>query len=109
MATSSQLDVSHLAELARMHLTSAEVERFGRELEHVLTYVEQLQNTDTEGVEETAQVTGLVNVLRDDDERSAISDQRLEERKKQREKLLEAVPETEATMVKVPVIIGQES
>ena len=58
--------VRHIAKLARLELSDAEVEKFSRELTSILTYVEQLQNVDTKNVEPTAQVTGQKNSLRDD-------------------------------------------
>jgi aspartyl-tRNA(Asn)/glutamyl-tRNA(Gln) amidotransferase subunit C len=103
------IDIAHLANLARVNLTEDEAARFGGELERVLGYVDQLQNIETGGVAETAQVTGLVNVLREDnDERLAISDKQLEGLQKRREKFLAAVPEKEQNMVKVPAILGSE-
>ena len=40
--------------------------RRGRELDAIVTFVEQLSSDDVSGVEPVAQVTGLVNVGRDD-------------------------------------------
>lgn len=99
-------DVAYLANLARFALSRDEEVRFNDELGRILAYVEQLQAIDTEGVAETAQVTGLVNVLREDiDERLAISDKQLDSLQEQRQGLLAAVPETENNMVKVPAIL----
>ena len=91
-------DVVHLAQLARMNLSAEEQERFGRELEHILGYVDQLQEVNVDGVEETAQVTGLVNVLRDDVVRTGACD---------RDELLAAVPELHDGMVKIPAIFEE--
>ena len=69
MATVSTLtstQVRHIAKLARLRLSDAEVEKYTKELGSILGYVEMLKNVETEGVETTAQVTGLHNVLRDD-------------------------------------------
>lgn len=59
-------DVLKVAQLARIELTPAEVEKFQKQLSSVLGYVEQLQQVDTSGVHATAQVTGLENVSRPD-------------------------------------------
>lgn len=101
------LDIQHLAELARIHLTEDEIARFGEQIREILGYVAQLQAIETEGVAETAQVTGLMNVLRDDQqtERIANSEQQIEALRKRREELLAAVAEKEADMVKVPAIL----
>ena len=59
-------EVIKIAELARIELTEAEVEKFQKELSTVLDYVEELKNVNVDGLEEVSQVTGLVNVQRDD-------------------------------------------
>jgi len=66
MADLSPDDVRHIAKLARLNLSDAEVEKFSKELSSILEYVEKLQEVDTEGVEPTAQVTGLHNSFRED-------------------------------------------
>ena len=59
-------EVQHIAELARIELSKEEKERFSGELSDVLGYISQLEEVNTKGVEPVSQVTGLVNVLRDD-------------------------------------------
>lgn len=61
-----KIDVSHIAELANLPLTSEEKEKFEKQLEETLTYIENLNKVDTKNVEPTSQVTGLENVTRDD-------------------------------------------
>lgn len=55
-----------MAKLARISLSESEVEKFQKNLSTVLDYVEELKSVDTDGVEEVSQVTGLINVQRDD-------------------------------------------
>jgi aspartyl-tRNA(Asn)/glutamyl-tRNA(Gln) amidotransferase subunit C len=62
----SKEDIIHIAELSRLQLTPAEVEKFGDQLGSILDYVGQLSEVDTKKVEPTAQVSGLVDVLRVD-------------------------------------------
>ena len=59
--------VQHIAALARIALTDAEIEAFTRQLSDILDQFQTLQNLDTDGVEPTAHVAGLDTVLRDDD------------------------------------------
>ena len=59
-------EVVKIAQLARIELSEMEVEKFQRELSTVLDYVEELKQVDTSGVGEVFEVTGLVNVQRDD-------------------------------------------
>ena len=65
MALTKQ-DVEHIARLARLGLTEEEKEKFVTQLSSILDYVEQLKEVNTDGIEPTAQVTGLVNRTRPD-------------------------------------------
>lgn len=62
----TRAQVQHIATLARLALTDAEVDKFTKQLTDILGYVAQLNEVDTEGVLPTSQVTGLKNVMRDD-------------------------------------------
>ncbi len=64
-------EVIKIATLSRIALTDAEVEKFQKELSTVLDYVEELKQVDVSGLEEVSQVTGLVNVQREDKVREA--------------------------------------
>ena len=59
-------EVKKIASLCRISLTDAEVLKFQKELTTILDYVSELQQVNTEGVEEISQVTGLSNVFRPD-------------------------------------------
>lgn len=59
-------DILHLAKLANLKLTEMEIKNFGEQLSSVLEYVEQLNEVDTDKVDETASVTGLKNIFRED-------------------------------------------
>ena len=62
-------EVEHVARLARLALDADEKERMRSQLDAILGYVEQLRRVDTAGVEPTAHVLPLVNVMRDDEVR----------------------------------------
>jgi aspartyl-tRNA(Asn)/glutamyl-tRNA(Gln) amidotransferase subunit C len=62
----SDAQVEHVAQLARLALSAEEKQRFTEQLNAILSYMEQLNEAPTEGVEPTAHVLDLVNVLRDD-------------------------------------------
>lgn len=66
MPKSPYINIHHLAKLARLELTEEEKASFGRQLPEILGYAQQISELETEGVEETAQVTGLTDVMRDD-------------------------------------------
>lgn len=59
-------EVRHVAKLARLTLTEEEVEKFTRQFASIFVYLDLLTEVNTEGVEPTAQVTGLKNVMRED-------------------------------------------
>lgn len=61
------IDVKHIAKLARLGITNDEEEKFAKELSAILDFVAKLNEADTEGVEPTANVTGVTNVFRDDE------------------------------------------
>lgn len=58
--------VLHVAKLARLGLTEAEVETMTGELSGILEHVDRISELDLEGVEPTSHVVELENVLRAD-------------------------------------------
>ena len=60
-------DVEHVARLARLALTDAELEKMRDQLNGILAYIEKLNALPTEGVEPTAHAVPLVNVMREDE------------------------------------------
>jgi aspartyl-tRNA(Asn)/glutamyl-tRNA(Gln) amidotransferase subunit C len=70
MAKLSRDDVLKLASLSKLRLSEAEIERLRAELSEILNYVEILDQVDSEGLEPTYQVTGLKNVMREDEQES---------------------------------------
>lgn len=97
MSQLSRDDVLKLASLARLSLSDDEVEQYQKELSSILAYVEQLSTVDTEGLAPTNQVTGLTNVMRDDQVQSYGYEPR---------DLLNNVPMTEKNQLKVKRMIG---
>lgn len=59
--------VQHIADLARIELTQSEKEKYADELSAVLGFVEQLSSIKTDNIAPTSQVTGLVNIFRNDE------------------------------------------
>ncbi len=58
--------VHHVAVLANLPLTSKQEETLTPKLSSVLEYTTKIQAAQTDGVEETSQVTGLENIWRED-------------------------------------------
>ena len=61
-------EVLHLAKLSRIDLQPEEVERFASQLSSILDYVGKLREVDVDVAKEAvANITGLENVLREDE------------------------------------------
>jgi len=67
MAKLTREDVLKLARLSRLRFSDEEIEQLQSEISEILGYVEQLSEVDTKDLEPTSQVTGLTNVMRDDE------------------------------------------
>ena len=93
----SKQEIQHIAKLARLELTDEELEKYGGQLSAVLNYIDQLKEVDVKGVEPTAQVTGMENVLREDEARDWD--------KKEIEEALADAPEREGRFIKVKRVI----
>jgi aspartyl-tRNA(Asn)/glutamyl-tRNA(Gln) amidotransferase subunit C len=63
----SREEVLHIARLARLGLTEAEVDKMRKQLSNILENFEILQEVDTTNVPPTAQSVALQNVMRDDE------------------------------------------
>jgi len=72
MSKITAAEVERIARLARIGLTTDEASSMSAELARIIEFVEQLQKVDTEGTEPTDQVTGLVDVVRQDVVRPSI-------------------------------------
>ncbi len=62
----SRDEVAHLARLARLALTDAELDSFAGQLDAILEHVGQIQAVDVTGVEATGNPLKSVNVTRPD-------------------------------------------
>jgi aspartyl-tRNA(Asn)/glutamyl-tRNA(Gln) amidotransferase subunit C len=88
-------DVEHVARLARLALTEAELERMRVELAAILQYIEKLEAVDVEGVEPTSHAVPLVNVMREDDVEPSAD----------REAMMRNAPDRSGEYFRVPRII----
>lgn len=87
-------EVYHIASLARLELSEAEVEEYRQQLSAVLEYFARLQAVDTEGIPPTASVLPSRSVLRPDEPRPGLS----------REALLTNAPDVEDGQFRVPPV-----
>jgi aspartyl-tRNA(Asn)/glutamyl-tRNA(Gln) amidotransferase subunit C len=63
------IDVDHVARLARLELGEAEKALIREQLAKILTYIDALNALDTEGVEPTTHAVPVVDVMREDETR----------------------------------------
>lgn len=92
-----KIDVSHLAKLANLPLSSKERKKFAEQLLVILDYISQLSKISTEKVEPTSQVTGLENVLREDNPAPSLS----------QEEVLQNAPQKHQGFFKVKAIFKE--
>ena len=92
-------EVKQIAALVRLKLSDDEVAKYSEQLAEILGYIEQLSEVDTSEVEPTAQVTGLTNVLQDDEVGT----------KSRREELLASAPARQEGYIKVPAVFDEEA
>lgn len=87
--------IRYVADLARIGLSEQEEGLFAEQLNHILTYVDQLNKLDTKDIEPMSHVVSMSNVLRDDIPKSGLSNS----------DALNNAPEREEGSFKVPKII----
>ncbi|WP_448544639.1 Asp-tRNA(Asn)/Glu-tRNA(Gln) amidotransferase subunit GatC [Roseiflexus sp.] len=91
-------DVEHVARLARLRLSPAELEKMRDQLSNILDHFQMLQQIDVSTVPPTAQVTDLVNVLREDEIRPSLP----------HEQALANAPEQQDGMFRVRAIFEED-
>ena len=89
-------DVLHLAELSRLSISEEEIEPLKKDLDSIVSYISQLNELDTDGVEPTYQCFDMQNVWREDEIQSFEAN---------REDLLNLAPDSENNQIKVPKVL----
>lgn len=72
MSRAPDLDIDHVAKLARIALTEAEKATFAAQLGDVLHHIEMLSKVDVTGIEPTAHAFPIVNVWNEDVARAGL-------------------------------------
>lgn len=93
-----EIDVDHVARLARLALTDEERERFRAQLGVILEHAERVREVAADDVPPTAQPVPQRNVFRNDEPEPCLSP----------EEALAGAPEVEAGRFKVPRIVEGE-
>ena len=89
--------VDKLAILARLQFNAEEKENLRKDLQRMITFVDKLNELNTDGVEPLLHMTDSINVLRQDLVQGSIS----------REEALKNAPDTDGVYFKVPKVINK--
>lgn len=90
----SRENVEYVAALARLELTESEIQEYTEQLNSILDYAAMLERLDTDDVVPTAHAVPLHNVMREDQVRPSIN----------QEKALKNAPDGEEGFFRVPRI-----
>jgi len=97
----SKQEVKHIAKLARLGLTSEEIEKLQKELSSILDYIEKLKEVDVSKVKPISLSLDIENVMRSEKESSKFNPPA----GGQNSKLLDLAPETKKGYLKVKPIL----
>lgn len=91
----SREDVEHIAQLARLHLTEEEKERYREQLSYILDHISKLQELDTSHVQPMSSVVVEQSRLRQDEPGPAMP----------RQDLLRNAPDVADDQFRVPPVL----
>jgi len=89
-------EVLYVADLARLNLDEAAIEKFAGQIGKILDYVDKLNEVDTRGVKPTSHAISLTNAFRSDEPKAHLD----------RKKALANAPEKEDGSFIVPKVVG---
>jgi aspartyl-tRNA(Asn)/glutamyl-tRNA(Gln) amidotransferase subunit C len=92
-----EIDLDHVARLARLAFTDEERERFGRQLAMILAHAEKVGEVAAEDVPPTSHPVPRSNVYRPDEPRPSLS----------HEEALANAPDREGALFRVPRIVEE--
>ncbi len=91
----NDLLVEKLATLARLSFEEHEKTAIRADLQQMISFIEKLQEVNTEGIEPMLHMSGNVNILREDVVQGSVS----------REEALKNAPDADGIFFKVPKVI----
>lgn len=89
--------VEYVARLARLEMSEEEKETFTRQFDSILSYMDKLNQLDTEGIEPTSHVLPLSNVFREDEVKPSLP----------RDEALANAPDPKDGFFRVPRVIEE--
>ena len=95
MSRISVENVKHVAHLARLAITDQEAEKFQKQLDAIVTFAEQLNESDTTNVKPTTHVLDMKNIMRED----------VPEKGLPVEEVLKNAPDHKDNQIRVPAVL----
>jgi aspartyl-tRNA(Asn)/glutamyl-tRNA(Gln) amidotransferase subunit C len=95
----TEQQVRDVAMLSRLNLNDTEIHDFARQLSSILSYVDKLNELDTDGIEPLAHCLPVSNVFREDEPHQPL----------EREKALHNAPHRDEQFFRVPPILDDNS
>ena len=89
-------EVIHVANLARLEVDEALIDKFAKQIGMILEYIDSLNQADTKGVKPTSHAISLTNAFREDNELDIFD----------RDSALANAPDKEDGSFVVPKVIG---
>jgi aspartyl-tRNA(Asn)/glutamyl-tRNA(Gln) amidotransferase subunit C len=94
-------DIEHIAKLARIKILPEEISKIREKLSSIFSYIEKLNNINTDDIQPVFQTTGIVSALRDDKREEIGLNDNLNTF------LLKQAPEVKNDFVKVGSVLGR--
>lgn len=85
-------DIEHIANLSMLNLSDEEIERYTNDMQNIVTFAEQVNEVDTEGVDISAFALDIYNVFRKDEVKPSLD----------RELLLQNAPSSNGEAYQLP-------
>ncbi len=92
----SKEEVIHIAKLASLNLTEAEIERYSNDMTEILEFANRINSVDTDSVNETIAANEKYNVFRKDEIKQSVD----------KEALLQNAPSKDDGMFRIPKVIN---
>ena len=90
-------EILHVANLARLEMDDASVDKFSDQISNILGYIDKLNQVNTEGIKPTSHAISLTNAFREDGEPEHMN----------RDAALDNAPEKEDGAFIVPRVVSQ--
>ena len=96
MATISKEEIIHIAKLASLNLTEAEIENYTNDMKEILEFANTVNNVNTDGIGETISSNEKCNVFRKDEVIEY----------KDKDSLLQNAPSKDDDMFRIPKVLN---